>query len=145
LPMNKIIPSLEQVRSEVSSIFIDDNLDFYYIVDLLKYHLDDQNPDNDPSITYELVLQKYRQHIEAWNIRNGEKERRGFVDKNQLKKRKNFLEFLNGRMYQIDWGNSNASPQRDDYLFGTLLSRTELLEQLKDFKRIWQKESKRKG
>ena len=138
--MNKLIPTVEQLRSDISNIFIDECQDFGFIRDRLNYHLNVESDSQDPELSYDRILEKYRCHIDAWNMRNGEKERRGFVDKTQLRKRKNFLEFLEMKMYQIDWGNANSTPLRDDYLFGTLVTKSNMLNQLKSFKSLWQKE-----
>ena len=54
--MKKTIPTIEQFRKDISSIFIDEDLDYYYVLNRLKYHLDDTMPDNDPDLTYEIVL-----------------------------------------------------------------------------------------
>jgi hypothetical protein len=133
--MKKTIPTLEQFRRDITAIFIDEEVDYNYVLGRVRYHLDESQPDNDPLLTYETLLQKYRDHINLWNLRNGEKERKGFIDKIQLRKRKNILDFLESRLYSIDWGNTSVTPLRDDYLFGNRLSQKELMEQLNDFKK----------
>ena len=137
--MKKIFPTIEQFRKDITEIFIDEDLDYFYALELLVYHLNDKIPENDPKLTYETILKKYRLHIDLWNLRNGEKERRGFVNKDQLKKRKNIVEFLESRMYSIDWTKTSTTPQRDNYLLGTLVPQTEVLIQLNKFKKSCQK------
>ena len=105
---------------DVSAIFIDENLDYDYTHSRLVYHLDETPYDNVKGLTYETIIHKYRTHIELWNQRNQEKEKKGFLGRPEAAKRKNFLEFLEARLYTIDWDSMSSTPLRDLYLFGNI-------------------------
>jgi len=132
--MSKLIPTEEQFRKDISSIFIDENIDYSWALERLKFHLDDTIPGNEQALTYQDILAKYRSHIENWNLRNAEKERKGFLDKDQQRKRKNIIQFLESRLYLLEWTYHETNPLRDNYLFGTIIPMDEILSQLKEFK-----------
>lgn len=140
--MKKFIPAVEQLQKDVTAIFIDEDMDYHETHVRLVYHLNPKEPGNKKDLTYDECIRKYRAHIEIWNKRNKEKENRGYLAKSEALKRKNFLDFLDLRLYLIDWDSYSTNPLRDDYLFGTLLSQPEMLKQLTDFKKIWQKNQK---
>ena len=128
----KFIPSVNQLKQDVTSIYIDVNLDYNQILMRLEYHLDPSYPDNIPDLTYELILQRYRAHIDLWNRRHGERETRGYLKGSEAVERKNFLDFLEMRLYTIDWTAQSGNPIRDRYLFGEI-QQTNLTEQRKCF------------
>ena len=116
----KFIPDRDQLRADVSAIFIDEDLNYSMCLEQLKYHLNPKNPGNIPDLTYELVLSRYRAHISLWTKRYGKKAESGFIQKADAMKRKNFLNFLGLKMYTIDFDAQSESPTRDLYLFGDI-------------------------
>jgi hypothetical protein len=130
--MNKFIPGAEQLKDDITAIFIDEDLDYDYTLSRLIYHLDSSQANNKPDLTYEECIRKYKSHIDQWNSRNQATERRGFLGKPQAAKWKNFLEFLETRLYNIDWDSLSSIPDRDLYLFGDI-KQDFLSEQRKSF------------
>ncbi len=137
--METKIPTVEQFRKDVTTIFIDENMDYGYVYNRLLYHLDPTYPDNAKNLTYENCIKKYKTHIDQWNDRNKEREKRGFLAKAEAEKRKTFLEFIEARLYNIDWDSFSDTPIRDSYLFGALVTQETLIKQFKDFRKTWQK------
>ena len=121
MPTNKFVPSVDQLTQDVTAIYIDENVnDYDYIRDRIIHHLDETYPENVKGLTYETIISKYRSHIESWNRRNREKEGKGFLSKAESSKRKTIIEFLETRLYIIDWEASSSTPIRDTYLFGDI-------------------------
>lgn len=128
----KFIPTMDQLRQDVSAVYIDENLDYDYAMERLRFHLNPMYPDNVKSLTYEQCIAKYKAHIEIWNSRNAAKEGKGFLGKADSSKRKTFIEFMDARLYKIDWDSVSTHPVRDQYLFGDI--RMEFLaDQVKNF------------
>lgn len=128
----KFIPSEAQLQQDVTAIFIDADMKYDWARERLIWHLDPSDPENVPDLTYETVLSRYRMHIEHWNRRFKSTEERGFLSKTDAAKRKNFTDFLEARLYKIDWAGMSTTPGRDLYLFGNI-PHSKLSQQRKNF------------
>lgn len=128
----KFIPSASQLQQDVTAIFIDADMNYDWARERIIWHLDPTEPDNMPDLTYELLLSRYRSHIEHWNRRFKSTEERGYLSKPDAAKRKNFTDFLENRLYKIDWGGMSMTPGRDLYLFGDI-AQSKLSQQRKIF------------
>jgi hypothetical protein len=138
--MKKIIPTVEQLRKDVSAIYIDENMDYEYLHERMTFHLNPDYPDNPKDLTYDECIGKYKTHIDLWNEKNREREKKGFLGKLEAQKRKTFLEFLDARLYKIDWDSLSSSPIRDKYLFGDFPT-DYLKKKLDEFKRKFPNET----
>ena len=117
--MEKFIPSVSQLTKDISAIYIDDDLNYHYVLERLRFHLEHPIGEN-PDLTYEEIIKRYQSHIDQWNQKHSASEKRGFLGKKQGSKRKNFLEFLEVGLYSIDWESQSNTPERDLYLFGNV-------------------------
>lgn len=116
----KFIPTIDQLIQDVTTIYIDESLNYDWCLQRLIWHLTGDDPDGKPNLTYDECIKKYRSHIENWNSRNAEREKKGYLGRPEANNRKNFVQFLEDRLYKIDWDSLSTSPIRDKYLFGDI-------------------------
>ncbi len=132
------IPSFDDFKRDIITIYGNGDMEATYT--RLVYYLEFLS-DNYPTIgklTYEFMIEKYRQFINQWNYLYKRKEQKGYLSKEAEVARKNFFDFIGGELFKEEYIIQKGSLTRDRYLFGNIAIE-ELERQLKVFKTIYTK------
>lgn len=107
----------------MKSIYADGNLRDTYR--RLKHHLEQEKDIDNKPLTYSLLMEKWSTHIKMWNMAHGEKKSE-YIGAKVLAERKNLYEFLGEKMYLNEFSLDKGEHKRDEYLFPSWLTITEL-------------------
>lgn len=123
------IPSFETFKQDIKAIYPDGNLIDAY--NRLKWHYANTQDFSDPNI-YSLILTKFKDHVENWKRKNGERDEK-YVSDATRKELKNIMDFLGAFMWRMEFGGLTQSKARDKYLFPDVPLEN-LANMLKEFK-----------
>lgn len=141
---NDSTPTLEQFKEDIRDIYSHGDLKEGY-ENLIFVTEELELKHNNQPVTYELILIKFRQHINWWNYMYKKKERSGMLRKEAEEARMDIARFITERGWEKEWDIKSGTMIREMYLFGTLPIK-ELVRQLRNFKGLWMKtEEKDKG
>lgn len=121
--------SKEQFIKDIQAIYGAGNLSDAYV--RLKF-LYGQNADFKEEGIYEKVLTKFKEHVEAWRRRYGDREEK-YISEKARSELKNIHDFLGAGMWTHDFKGLTQSKSRDKYLFPNKPINV-LLDELNEFK-----------
>ena len=110
------IPSYEVFCEEIKRIFPEGDLPLSY--NRLLWYLENIEYPDSYLLTWKLLVDKFKQHIDEWNLMYGPKLGTKYFPSKAYALRKNFYEFLGDRFYEREFVTSIGHNERNKYLFG---------------------------
>jgi hypothetical protein len=124
------IPSFEVFSNEIKKIFPEGDLALTY--QRFLWYLEYQDIGGKP-LTWEFLIDKFKQHIDEWNMMYGPKLGTQYFPTKAYALRKNFYDFLGDKFYEREFVTSVGHGERNKYLFGDFTF-DYLQTQLEEFK-----------
>jgi hypothetical protein len=126
------IPSYCIFHEDIKKIFPEGDLDKTY--QRISYYIYNEKvcADGTP-ITYKLIMDKYSNHIQSWNMIYANRDPR-YWGKGAEEKRKTLFEFIGLRWYEREFVTAVGQVERNKYLFGAF-STSYLKNQLESFQK----------
>ena len=135
------IPSFETFRKEILKIYPEGNLLLAY-EKLIHLITQVKTCEDGRPITYQLIMDKYSDHIRSWNMVFGRRDPR-YWGKDAEEKRKTIWDFIELGWYEREFLTSVGDDERSSYLFGGF-SISYLKKRLEEFKRRIKDETTKK-
>lgn len=128
--------TLDQFREKLSDIYGDGDIPQSY--NRMLWYISNMTI-GDERLTSQFLLDKFKEHIDEWNLLYSAKLGSQYFPSKALALRKNFYDFLGDKWYEREFSSKKGSNNRNLYLFGTN-PKNELKKQFKEFKSIWTEE-----
>ena len=113
--MNGDIPTFDQFKEQIVLVYGEGNLDVTY--KRMLWYIEN-SPYNGKQLTWEFLYDKFKQHIDQWNMMYGSKLGTSYFPSKALMLRKNFYEFLGDKWYEREFSTQKGSLNGNLYLFG---------------------------
>jgi hypothetical protein len=125
-------PAFDEFVDQIKQIYPEGDLSKAY--DRIKWYLtNDPMCANGKPLTYDLIMQKFSDHIRQWNTRYGKRDKK-YLAREIEEKRKTLHDFMGARMYNMEFVmDGSINLERNGYLFGKF-NMNYLDAQLTDFK-----------